>query len=271
MSIIMIMLLGGVLVIVALMVVLPTVLLYYFVKRYSIITVESKKGLIMCGAYVVVTACISMLVALFPSIVVAVCINVSAGIGGVYVLLKKWNSATVRKVLKVYVLYTVSLFVISTFLIFLIRGIVEPFVVSGVSMNPTFTTKDYLVIKKFGNDYDREDIVVYQYAEDKFFIQRIIGMPGETVRIENGETYINDVVIGSSYTQGVTSWEEGTVTLRENEYFMMGDNRELSNDSRTIGPILKEKFIGEYVAKIDILSDGGWEFLKLFNIDKRRE
>lgn len=129
--------------------------------------------------------------------------------------------------------------------------------VEGSSMEPTLAEGDYLVIEKLSYHFsepERFDIVVFPVAYDvemigTYYIKRVIGLPGETVQIQNGKVYINGDMLGEEYGMadildaGVAKEE---VTLGEDEYFVMGDNRNWSRDSRSeeIGNIKREDIIG---------------------------
>ncbi|MDD5721242.1 MAG: signal peptidase I [Candidatus Pacebacteria bacterium] len=132
--------------------------------------------------------------------------------------------------------------------------VAEPFIVSGSSMVPTFTNGDYLIIDKISYELGnpkRDDVVVFRYPGDttKFFIKRVIGLPNETVDIKG-----NDVTItNSAHPEGFkidqpfvknTSNNEEHIVLKSDEYFVMGDNRSASSDSRAWGPVKKDLFTG---------------------------
>lgn len=128
--------------------------------------------------------------------------------------------------------------------------------VSGNSMLDTMHNGDYLITEKvsyrFG-DPQRGQIVVLKdpMDETKDFIKRIIAIPGDTVKIENGKVFVNGGQISETYivpntqTRGGAYLSEGeTVTIETNRYLVFGDNRNHSSDSREWGPIAKEKLVG---------------------------
>ena len=113
--------------------------------------------------------------------------------------------------------------------------------VEGASMEPTLSNGDNLIVDKLSyrfHDPERFDIIVfpYQYSEDTYYIKRVIGLPGETIYIDDGgNIYINDQLLVESYGREVImdagrAAEE--ITLGEDEYFVMGDNRNNSSDAR---------------------------------------
>jgi signal peptidase I len=105
---------------------------------------------------------------------------------------------------------------------------------------------------KFGEPR-RGDVIIFKYSDTQDFIKRIIGIPRDTVMIKDGKVYINGNLLNEDsylkdtvYTSGGEYLAEGeTLTLEENEYFVLGDNRPHSSDSRTFGPISKDRIKGK--------------------------
>ncbi len=128
--------------------------------------------------------------------------------------------------------------------------------VSGDSMLETLHDGDNLIVDKISYRFrepKRFEIIVfpYQHQKDTFYIKRIIGMPGETIQIKNGKIYINGEWLDEPYgREPIDIGKEGIasepVVLGENEYFVMGDNRNHSADSReaSVGVLKKEDFVG---------------------------
>ena len=128
--------------------------------------------------------------------------------------------------------------------------------VSGSSMEPTLSDGDNLIVDKISyrfNDPERFDIIVFpfRYAERTYYIKRIIGLPGETVYIdEEGHIYIDGEILKEYYGKEIIA-DPGRayepITLGEDEYFVMGDNRNNSSDSRdpVVGNIHRDEFIGK--------------------------
>lgn len=126
-------------------------------------------------------------------------------------------------------------------------------IVDGSSMEPTLHNEDVLAVNKIGyalHDPERFDIIVFPYDDESYYIKRIIGLPGETIEIANGVIYINGSVLDENYgleeMHGPDDNFEAT-TLGADEYFVLGDNRNGSKDSRSldVGFIKKDTIIGK--------------------------
>lgn len=128
---------------------------------------------------------------------------------------------------------------------------VQPFLVSGASMEPTFSGGDYLLIDEISYRFrepQRGEVVVFKYPGDErlYYIKRIIGLPGEKVEIKNGKIVVNGIVLSEGYLPlGLnTTGKEESVVVGPDEYFVLGDNRNFSFDSRSWGTLSKSELIG---------------------------
>jgi signal peptidase I len=140
--------------------------------------------------------------------------------------------------------------------------IAQPFIVSGASMSPTFETGQYLIVDQLTYHLEpptRGDVVIFRYPEDpsKFFIKRLIGLPGETVEMQGQTVSIRDPKTGKSTTLDEpylhdfnTRDDYLTVTLGPDEYFVMGDNRGASSDSRVWGAVPKKLMVGRAFVRL---------------------
>ena len=132
--------------------------------------------------------------------------------------------------------------------------------VNGDSMNATLEDGDNLIVDKISyrfTDPERFDIIVfpYQYQEKTYYIKRIIGMPGETVQIIDGMIYIDGEVLEETYGKEVMKYAgiaSDEIILGEDEYFVLGDNRNNSSDSRdpSVGNIKEDQIIGKAFIRI---------------------
>ncbi len=141
-------------------------------------------------------------------------------------------------------------YIVIVLVVVLIRTfIITPVRVDGDSMKNTLKNGDILLLYKLGS-INRLDIIVLDEEKDnEKIIKRVIGLPGETVAIKKGKIYINDKVIDDEYAYGETS-DYDKVTLEDDEYFILGDNRLISKDSRYFGPIKKSEIKGKIVFRV---------------------
>lgn len=154
----------------------------------------------------------------------------------------------------------------------------QPFFVQGASMEPNFKDGDYLIINELGykktnvgfdslnlftvspfKDLQRDDVVVFKYPKNpkQYFIKRVIGLPGEQIKISEGKITIfnkqnpDGIVLDEKlYLSGdVVTSSEQIRTLKDDEYFVLGDNRQFSHDSRAWGPVSKSHIVGKVLLR----------------------
>jgi signal peptidase I len=139
--------------------------------------------------------------------------------------------------------------------------IAQPFIVAGASMDETFHSGEYLIVDQVTYYFEkpgRGDVVIFRYPRDpsKFFIKRVIGVPGDTVTIENARVTIsNDTnlagfVLDEPYVKSMQPATPFKETLGDREYFVMGDNRDKSSDSRAWGVLQEERIIGRAFVRL---------------------
>lgn len=133
-------------------------------------------------------------------------------------------------------------YIIILVIVVLIRTfIATPIKVNGNSMYDTLNGTEFMILNKFAK-INRYDIVVVKTDDDEL-IKRVYGLPGEKISIENNNIYINDKKIEDKYAYGITN-DLAPVILGEDEYFVLGDNRVVSLDSRSIGPVKESEIKG---------------------------
>jgi len=148
--------------------------------------------------------------------------------------------------------------------------IAQPFIVSGASMDDTFHHGQYLIVDQVSYYFDdpaRGDVVIFRYPRDpnKFFIKRVIGLPGDTVTIENAtvtitnETYPDGFILDEPYVKTMQPAAPLEEVLGPREYFVMGDNRDQSSDSRVWGVLQEERIVGR--AWLRLFPPGQADFL----------
>lgn len=151
----------------------------------------------------------------------------------------------------------IKIIVVSLAIVIPIRMfVVQPFVVRGASMEPNFLQGEYLVINEllyYFKTPARGDVIVFRYPQNKsqFFIKRIVGLPGETVEIKGGNVFVAEEglalrALNEPYlADNIVTVPDTKVVLNSEEYFVLGDNRPQSSDSRIWGLLNREFIIGK--------------------------
>jgi signal peptidase I len=151
--------------------------------------------------------------------------------------------------------------------------VAEPFVVSGDSMVPNFHDRDYLIVDRWtyrSGEPKRGEAIVFKYPKDtsQYFIKRVIGLPGETMEVSQGHVIIRnsqnpdgftlkeDYLPQNLQTLGVVG-KNGRLTLGSDEYFVLGDNRTASSDSRVWGVLPKNDIVGRVFLRVLPVKDFG--------------
>ncbi|HEY4498166.1 MAG TPA: signal peptidase I [Candidatus Paceibacterota bacterium] len=151
--------------------------------------------------------------------------------------------ASILEILETLVIVLVSIYFVYSF-------IAQPFLVQGASMEPNFESGDYLLVDEVTYRFrepERGEVIVFRNPanENEFYIKRVVGLPGETVIIQDGQVTIDGEPIKEGYlSDGQNLKGEYIFKLAEGEHFVMGDNRAQSFDSRSWGPLDEDLIIG---------------------------
>ncbi|MEK7642438.1 MAG: signal peptidase I [Patescibacteria group bacterium] len=146
--------------------------------------------------------------------------------------------------------------------------IAQPYIVNGSSMIPTFEDGDYLIVDQISKRFkepERGSVIIMRYPLDrsKFFIKRLIAFPNEKLEIKNGKVYIYNnesdepLILEEEYVK-FEKKDNYSITLGGDEYFVMGDNRAGSSDSRIWGPLPRKNIIGNPILRLLPLSSVGY-------------
>lgn len=169
----------------------------------------------------------------------------------------KTQEKSFKKEVILFIWETLKIIIVCLAIIIPIRYyIVQPFFVKGASMESSFEDGDYLLVDEITyrfSDPKRGDVIVFRYPEDEsqFFIKRIIALPGEIVEIKNNTVSVSSkdgddpVLLEESYLdRGQTTLGSFKLTLGQDEFYVLGDNRLHSADSRRWGPVKRDEIIG---------------------------
>ena len=146
---------------------------------------------------------------------------------------------------KSYVKEFLPYFIIILVVVFVKMFVVSPIRVNGASMNPTLNDKDIMILNEISyrfSEIERFNIVVVK-EENEYLIKRIIGLPREKIEYKDNKLYIDGKYVKEDFKHMETM--DFSTTLGEDEYFIMGDNRTNSTDSRIFGPISRDEIIGK--------------------------
>lgn len=145
----------------------------------------------------------------------------------------------------------VEMLVITLLIYALVRTFLfENYRVLGHSMDPALADNQFLVVDKLGyrfHEPERGDIVVFRdpRTDSRKLIKRVIGLPGEVVEIQNGQVFIDNQPLDEPYIAGPGSYSRAPSPIPENEYFVLGDNRNNSSDSHSWGTLPRQQIVGK--------------------------
>lgn len=168
------------------------------------------------------------------------------------------SHAKLRHIVK----WIVDLSVVLVFALFCVRFLMVQRPVTGHSMEPSLNNGDVVLVNEICYNFfepERYDVVLFSSGEDKekLYMKRVIGLPGETVQIEDGNLLVNGNVLNDAGTVTIPGLAEEPVILGDREYFLLGDNRDSSEDSRfpNVGNVLLNDMIGKVWLKISPLKE----------------
>ncbi len=177
------------------------------------------------------------------------------------------NLGQIKKTIKKYIPFVLELVKIAVIAFVIVAPIryflFQPFIVSGASMAPNFATGDYLIVDEISyrfSEPQRGDVVVFDASfikgySGQRFIKRVIGLPGEIVNITNGKVEIIDngktIILDEKYLpDNLKTYGEVNIALKSDEYFVLGDNRDYSYDSRMWGDVPRKDIIGKALFRV---------------------
>ena len=144
-----------------------------------------------------------------------------------------------------------NIFIILILVIILFTRIIGVAHVSGDSMSPAFHNGEAVYYNRAVSQYKPGDVVVINLPDGEHFIKRIAAIPGETVEVRDGQLYVNGQVREFAQAQGKTTEEAEDIKyplkLEQGQFFVLGDNRENSTDSRSFGPFVEKQFLGKVI------------------------
>jgi len=158
---------------------------------------------------------------------------------------------------------TLQIILLALVIFFAIHFMIQNFRIEQTSMLPNLHDGQYVLVNKtaywFGHNPQRGDVIVFEVPDQPDLVKRVIGLPGETVEVKpDGTVYINGTQLEEPYLAAYHSGTSGTWTVPQGEYFVMGDNRSVSQDSRKIGAIPRHKIVGKAWLIVWPLHDWGW-------------
>lgn len=168
----------------------------------------------------------------------------------------------VKPVIKFFYDFLEMIIIIVSLFVLTYQFVYQPFEIKGNSMEPYFHNGEYIVADKLSykfNGLNRGDVVIIKSPDnyDLDYVKRVIGLPGETISIVDGKVYVNFKALTETYLKEITTVYPGRfmgeaidVKIEKDRYFVMGDNRPYSYDSRAFAPIPKRLIVGKAVLRI---------------------
>ena len=173
---------------------------------------------------------------------------------------------------KITVLEILGTLILAVLIFIVVQAAMESRVVEGACMEPNLYTGQRVLVMKSAYWFDdphRGDVIIFKSTQDpdRTLIKRVIGMPGDNIAISDGEVYINGSLLDEPYAHGFTS-PDSTKVVPAGNYFMMGDNRESSTDSRSWGMLPRENIIGK--AWLCYWPLGDWHLIRGYSYSQNK-
>jgi signal peptidase I len=236
---------------------LDVLILNWLTKKFNVSNVTLKTTVKIFSLQLAIGLLIGIILNIvFSTLNLQIIFSISSPFIGFYIfhrLFNKYYKTELKQNIKIYLFHLLSSLLLAIILIIFIRTFIfQPFTIKGDSMNPTLKNSDYVFLKMYDKDYHRGDIIIYKDPKDErvFNIKRIIGLPGETIEMKDGQIYIidseNRVKLEEPYEskEMITSSLSDQITiLKQNQYYVLGDNREVQ---KVYGAIDESLIFGKY-------------------------
>jgi len=234
---------------------------------FKVKNATDKKALKISVIFITASLILAVIISvLFSAINIGFLGNIVVVVAGFFIanfLYKKYYQTETTKNIKIYLVKSllsgVGAVVIGVLIVVPIRMFLfQPFLMEGASMEPNIKNGQYMIFQEYDKNYQREEVIVFKYPKNpsQFFLKRIVGLPNEKVEIKNNAVYVNSKLLSESYlAKDVKTFGDTSITLASDEYFVMGDNRAFSSDSRVWGPVKKNLVIGKYWTTLRIPTD----------------
>jgi len=224
--------------------------LFLALKLFKAENLSYKKSLIIFIAVGVVDAVVDMIVNFILPGAESIFIFIASFVVLAYFLRKHYQMSWGKSaaIYFIHPIITLPAYMILVFVMYSFVG--QVFVVVGSSMDPTYNNSDVVLVNMLDKKFDRGEVLIFNPPNDSDYqISRVVGLPLEKISIREGQVWINDSLVSENYSDETTPGDI-SITLEENQYFVMGDNRGSSFDSRNFGPISKSNILGSVFYKI---------------------
>jgi len=165
-------------------------------------------------------------------------------------LLHKLYKTGWLKALGIWLINLVVVFLVIFFSAIVIRTFLfQPFIIDGPSMSETLINNDYILVNKYDRSFGRGDIIVFRAMDSLAYCDRIVAISGDSVEIKAGGLFVNGNFVNEPYITGITEGNTKMI-VPSDQFFVLGDNREHSNDSRKFGTVAEENIIGKLLTNL---------------------